>query len=561
MKRLLPFIFLATFAASVLAVAAEPQKSPAGNLIILANANDPESIELALYYARQRAVPESNIIALKMPAAETVSWKQFVEEIFNPLREILLERQWLAGLLSTEADPVGRRIASITGHKISYLVTTRGVPLKIAHNSKVVFKPIDPRMPSAYKSNGAALDSELALIAQNNTEIVGLQTNPLFGKDAPFSLDLAKIVKISRIDGGTLSRSKQMIDDAIAVEKNGLIGRSYVDYGGGPAKSGDNWFQQTAEQFRAARIDGDTDTARGTLSPTARFDRPALYFGWYSNKPNGPFILPETRFAPGAIALHIFSFSADTIRNPEPKRWCETLLARGATATFGNVAEPYLPFSVFPHLLAKSLLRGDTLGDAAAYATPVYSWQCVTFGDPLYRPFAISFEQQWENRDKLPPEEQGYLLLRKINALELDGERNYAIHIARQELDKKPTLPLALALAQLQQSAKDTQGELEALARILDHRNFNSTTAPLAAKAARRYTQLKKPEEALLLWKKILFSDKLPNAQRIPFLRSGIAAAKDAKDVRQTEIWNEELQQLLPPPPPPKPAKDAAPPK
>ena len=42
----------------------------------------------------------------------------------------------------------------------------------------------------------------------------------------------------------------------------------------------------------------------------------ALYYGWYADGVVGPFAQPSFRFMPGAVAVHIHSFSASTLRDP-----------------------------------------------------------------------------------------------------------------------------------------------------------------------------------------------------------------------------------------------------
>ena len=51
----------------------------------------------------------------------------------------------------------------------------------------------------------------------------------------------------------------------------------------------------------------------------------------------------------------------------------------------------------------RALSRGQTLGEAAYYALPALSWQAVVIGDPLYRPFLVSLEDQERNAPALPP--------------------------------------------------------------------------------------------------------------------------------------------------------------
>ena len=78
-------------------------------------------------------------------------------------------------------------------------------------------------------------------------------------------------------------------------------------------------------------------------------------------------------------------------------------MARGVTATVGNVFEPFLDFTHRPNLLLRALSQGKTFGDAVYYALPALSWQAVAIGDPLYRPFKVSLEDQEQQSARLPP--------------------------------------------------------------------------------------------------------------------------------------------------------------
>lgn len=87
--------------------------------------------------------------------------------------------------------------------------------------------------------------------------------------------------------------------------------------------------------------DTSVDRAPATMPVTARIDAPVMYFGWYGGNLEGPFTLPGFRFPPGAIALHIHSYSATTVRSAS-SGWVGPFVARGVTAAMGNVYEPYL---------------------------------------------------------------------------------------------------------------------------------------------------------------------------------------------------------------------------
>ncbi len=542
MAKRIPLLLL--FAFVVGAVRAD---DTAARVIVLANSDEPESVRLAEYYAAKRDVPKENIIALKMPIIEAVSWRSFVDTIFNPLEAELVKRGWVDAIGMDLTDAVGRRKYAISGHKISYLVVCRGVPLKVMHDPLLPAENTPLTANPALKTNAAAVDSELALLAVSNPPLLSFVPNPLFSNDRPSSLQLNQIVKVSRLDGPTFDDAKRLIDHALEAEKAGLIGRSYVDIGG-PHAAGDRWLEAAAKELSELNFDGDVDRAGGTMPSWARLDAPALYFGWYAGDLNGPFAQEDFSFPAGAVALHIHSFSADTVRT-KTHGWVGPLVARGVTATFGNVNEPYLEFTHQPQLVLKALARGDTLGDAAAYAVPVYSWQAIAVGDPLYRPFKISFEEQWAHRAKLPPEQRAYVVLRRMRELDRAGRRNDAIWTGLESQKTGFNLAVALMITELQRAADDTAGVRQTLDGITGRRRFSAAEAPLAVMAAQRLGEAAEPKLALAVWQGVLGERNLPKETRIQWLRPALDAARAAQDARQTARWDEEYKVLTAPPP------------
>src|SRR5437660_5826314 len=113
----------------------------------------------------------------------------------------------------------------------------------------------------------------------------------------------------------------------------------------------------------------------------------ALYYGWRTENPSGPFAQPDFRLLPGAVAVHIHSFSAMSLRDPN-RFWVAPLLEHGAAATIGNVYEPYLQLTSHLNILNDRLLHGFTLAESGYASIVVLSWMSVMVGDPLYRPFA-----------------------------------------------------------------------------------------------------------------------------------------------------------------------------
>ena len=542
MRRFLTGILFFLLAAGL---ARAVEESEAERVIVLANRDDPDSVRLADYYAARRGVPKTNIITLNLSLSESIGWHEFVLTLFDPLQDELFKRGWIDGIEMEARDSLGRRRYVMSGHKISYLVVCRGVPLKVLGEAGMPVLTTGLATNPAFRTHTAAVDSELALLAQSGTPTAAFVMNPLFNKDRPSSLELGQIVKVSRLDGPTVESVERLIDQAIAAEKTGLIGRSYVDIGG-PHAEGDKWLEAAAKELEEVGFDGNVDRVKGTLPGWARFDAPALYFGWYASDANGPFVQPGFMFPPGAVALHIHSFSADTVRSPL-RGWVGPLVARGVTATFGNVTEPYLEFTHEPQLVLKALARGDSLGDAAAYAMPVYSWQAIVIGDPLYRPFKVSLDEQWAQRDQVPPALLPYLVLRRMKQLDQQGKRDDAIWTGMEAQRTQPSMPVALGISALLEESGDRAGALKALGSVSGRWSFSMAEAPLAVLVAQRLKDNGQTGVALELWKKVLGMRSLSREVRIEWLKQGLVAARAGHDSFQALRWETELNALVPP--------------
>lgn len=357
----------------------------AARVIVLANRDDRDSVRIARHYADVRGVPVENIITLPLSRNETIGWPEFIQTVWRPLQEELVRRGWIDAMAMALTDDEGRQKYVISGHRISYLVVCRGVPLRIQH-APDLYRAARPYTDNAiFRTNAGAVDGELGLLAHSNHPVNAYVANPLFGNDQPSSVEAGRVVKVSRLDGPTVDDAFELPDRAIVAERLGLKGRAYVDLGGNHP-DGNRWLERVAGQLIELGFQTQVDRAPTTLPVGAPFEDPVLYFGWYAGSVDGPFTQPAFRFPPGAIALHIHSYSAATLRDAA-SGWCGPFLARGVTATVGNVHEPYLQLTHRPDLLLRALGRGQNFGDAVSYAQPALSWQTIAIGDPLYRPF------------------------------------------------------------------------------------------------------------------------------------------------------------------------------
>lgn len=216
------------------------------------------------------------------------------------------------------------------------------------------------------------------------------------------------MLMVSRLDASRPAVVQRMIDDALAAEKQGLVGKVYLDARG-------IYKQDQTGQYDASLRDLELLLKRSTpLSVTLDnkaevFERGAcrntmLYCGWYNLRK----YVDSFTFVPGAVAVHIASFEAVSLKAPAEQGWCTNLLDAGAAATIGPVAEPYLHAFPLPREFFGLLLTGRfTLAECYAYTNTLNSWMMMLLGDPLYRPFAarplLAVEQVFP-AEQIPPE-------------------------------------------------------------------------------------------------------------------------------------------------------------
>src|ERR1035437_5622861 len=114
LRHLLPGLLLCW---AVFARAAD--SDPATRVVLLANSADPDSLRVAQHYAAARGVPVANIIALPMPVAETITWREFVATIWQPLEDELIRTKWIDAIPMALTDAVGRKKNEMTSHPIA----------------------------------------------------------------------------------------------------------------------------------------------------------------------------------------------------------------------------------------------------------------------------------------------------------------------------------------------------------------------------------------------------------------------------------------------------------
>ena len=324
-----------------------------------------------------------HLVGLSVSKTEEISRDEYDTMIRDPLRKIFDERGWWTREPGKETEP-GRVITS----SIRFVAVMKGIPLKIRPANDY---PGDKTGPGPIGNrNDASVDSEVAGLANFSNQISGPLSNPYFQSyKAIAEVENSSVLLVCRLDAPEVATVRRMITDAIETEKTGLTGRAYIDgahNSAGGLMVGDRWLAGARDQLHKAGIPLIFEDTPELFPNSYPITDCALYFGWYAEKISGPFVQPEFQFKPGAVAVHIHSFSANTLHD-EKANWAGPLLAKGAAATIGNVYEPYLQLTAHLDLFNDRLLHGFTFAESAYMSAPALSWMPVMVGDPLYRPF------------------------------------------------------------------------------------------------------------------------------------------------------------------------------
>jgi uncharacterized protein (TIGR03790 family) len=357
--------------------------------VVAYNDNDRDSRELAKFYAAKRGIPKDHLIALNCPMTEDITRAEYDRDIAEPLRKVFEKKGWWELRVGESA------LGAVEKSSIRFLALMRGVPLRI----KATFEPyagdqiVGPQPIATH--NEAAVDSELSVLGAYSHQISGALNNPYFrsfsrSRDA----NLPSLLMVCRLDAPTPDVVRRMIADSLAVEQEGLRGFVYIDARGtkeAGLKVADDWMLNAAKTARQKGMPVILDASEPVFPPTYPMRNVAFYLGWYAENMTGPFTRPDFRFQRGAIAVHLHSFSAMSLRDP-PRYWCAPFLMLGAAATLGNVYEPYLGLTPALDIFHDRLRAGFTFGESAYASQRFLSWMTTFVGDPLYRPFQKELE-------------------------------------------------------------------------------------------------------------------------------------------------------------------------
>lgn len=399
---------------------------------IIVNKNHPASQGVADHYCGKRGVPKDHQILLDIPYTEEMSRADFDKKMREPLREKLASMKGkefvlvttfgvpirvkggdLSPKLSEKKKKLTEELEETKRRRLATemeitLIQGQDKPIEnksrldSAQAAKRSFEVRERQLqselfPFTTDQSHAAVDSELALMWWEEYPLGKWIINPrltYYGEAQRKTLQ--PVVLVSRLDGPTATVAKRIIDDAVTAEAaGGPGGMAYID------ARGMAWDKKTDlpatnyggydESFRElatlltekTEIKTKLDNADSVFAPNT-CPNCGFYFGWYALEN----YTPAFQFNKGAVAIHIASFEAVSLREKDKKRWVPCLLDDGACVTIGPVQEPYLVAFPKPYVFSTLLLSGQySVVECYFKSVHLLSWQMMLIGDPLYNPY------------------------------------------------------------------------------------------------------------------------------------------------------------------------------
>ncbi|MFO8052303.1 MAG: TIGR03790 family protein [Thermoplasmatota archaeon] len=184
------------------------------DVALIVNDNSEMSMEIGTYFAEKRGVPRSNIINISVPEKEIITFSEF-DELARQVKENLSKR----GLTD----------------RIDYMVTTKGVPLKVTSGV------YNMNHQEYYES--ASVDSELMLLDSQYEGQIHRRwwaENPYAASGEPFSRDDYGIRLVTRLTGFTKEEAMALVDRGDG--SIGSRGNAFLDMD--PSKNGSSGYKQ-----------------------------------------------------------------------------------------------------------------------------------------------------------------------------------------------------------------------------------------------------------------------------------------------------------------------------
>jgi len=355
---------------------------------VIVNSRSSFSVSIGNYFMAKRHIPKSNLIVVSGDTSEETDSTNF-EALRYQIEDTIKSR----GLIN----------------KLNYLVTTRGVPLKIKTWDSCDYYP--STFLGLNKDKCASFDAELMLILGKDSVHIGkgdiiidsfgdILTQPYVGASTHFSKTQYDIYLVSRLDAYSEAEVFRMVDSSgpnTLVNKDSALfvmdaesPDTNLTIGAKPDTSLNNSTIRAAAMLskRGWRVIADSTTRYITHQRNV-----IGLSSWGSNATNGGKSRGKSfnTWLPGSYAEIYVSHSASSFAYPPKYVNYQSLIGdniqAGVTATGGTVYEPYtFGFSdirlLFERYTDTTQIKRYNIAESFYMANPSMSWMVTLIGDP-----------------------------------------------------------------------------------------------------------------------------------------------------------------------------------
>jgi uncharacterized protein (TIGR03790 family) len=329
------------------------------DVAVVVNTNSQVSLDIGSYFQTARGIPLMNIIRVNTTTDETIN-----DSVFASLRSQI--ETYLRSSNLTDS--------------INYIVTTKGVPLRI-----------DRGDVGGSFSPSASVESELMCVLGPDSVQIGKRggcLSPYFGRTEHFSRKAFGIYLITRLDGYSFQDITQLIDKSgpgvllspgspFVLDEDPQWGQNYAFLNANLEKAS----EALARNGALAVLDTDRVflTHRSGVAGYASWGSNDHSAALYSNDGS-----PHNTWMPGAIAETYVSTSARSFMTGTTygQSLVADLIQEGVSGARGYVFEPYTSAMTDVSILFGRYITGYNLAESYFSASHLLSWMDVVIGDP-----------------------------------------------------------------------------------------------------------------------------------------------------------------------------------
>jgi uncharacterized protein (TIGR03790 family) len=330
------------------------------DVLVVVNSNSAISDQVGTYFASSRNIPAINIVRIDAPTDEEID-----DAAFSSLRSQI------------ETYMTSRNLTD----KINYIVTTKGVPLKV--NRGNTFSTSSP---------SSSVESELTMILGSYSSNIGgngIVYSPYYYQTAHFSRAAYGIYLVTRLDGYSFDEIKGLIDRGgpncpFSTATSNFVLDQDPDWNSQlPALNSSMASAQTILASRGLNTVLDQSTVYLTDQSNV-----LGYTSWGSNDHYADqytqYAKPHNTWVPGAIAETYVSTDGRTFTSPPSygQSLVADLVEEGLTGVKGYVYEPYSFAMAAVSVLFDRYTSGYNLAESYYMSSRSLSWMDEVVGDP-----------------------------------------------------------------------------------------------------------------------------------------------------------------------------------